>query len=188
MGPTMPVFRTRVVQRLGVPETTRRERVVHSLDGLESPVRSVDLTDTGARLWLRTTEQLGPLGGLDYALGLDAGGILPTVAISIASDLPYKIAWKLQLPLDGAVRFHEPHAIRPDVYAYGIEPGHRMLLVDDEVTTGRTLADLTRGLRAAGAHPIAAVCLVEDIRHNARALLAELDLPLVSLATLEPPC
>ncbi|MFC9266414.1 phosphoribosyltransferase [Streptomyces zhihengii] len=111
------------------------------------------------------------LNSVDFLLGLDAGGILPTVSLASAARLPYKIAWKLHLPLDGAVRFSEPHAMRTDVFAYGIAPGQRIVIVDDEITTGRTLTDLTRRLREAGAVPLAAACLVEDTTREARDLL-----------------
>lgn len=77
--------------------------------------------------------------------------------------------------------------MRTDVFAYGIAPGQRIVIVDDEITTGRTLADLTRRLREAGAVPLAATCLVEDTTRGARALLDELELPLVSLTTIKGP-
>ncbi|MFD5319393.1 phosphoribosyltransferase domain-containing protein [Streptomyces sp. NPDC127098] len=182
----VPPFSARIVERLGVGAASRRERVVHSLDGLEDPVRPDALAATGNRLWECLRAQLPSVtGAVDFLLGLDAGGILPTVALSTAARLPYKIAWKLHLPLDGAVRFSEPHAMRTDVFAYGIAPGQRIVLVDDEITTGRTLADLTRRLREVGAIPLAAACLVEDTTRGARALLTDLDLPLVSLTTIE---
>ncbi|MFG2827386.1 phosphoribosyltransferase domain-containing protein [Streptomyces sp. NPDC048434] len=175
-----------MLERLGVGVTSRRERVVHSLDGLEEPVHPNALATTGARLWRRLQEQV-PFGleSMDFLLGLDAGGILPAVSLAGAAKLPYKIAWKLHLPLDGAVRFSEPHAMRTDVFAYGIAPGQRIVLVDDEITTGRTLADLTRRLQEAGAVPLAAVCLVEDTTRGARDLLTGLGLPLISLTTIE---
>ncbi|WP_073756775.1 phosphoribosyltransferase family protein [Streptomyces sp. CB03234] len=75
--------------------------------------------------------------------------------------------------------------MRADVFAYGIVPGQRIVLVDDEITTGRTLADLTRRLREAGTVPLAAACLVEDTTRGGRALLADLGVPLVSLTTIE---
>jgi len=182
----IPPFSARIVERLGVNATSRRERVIHSLDGLEDPVHPDTLATVGARLWQRVQEQVPDgLGPVDFLLGLDAGGILPTVSLAAAAELPYKIAWKLHLPLDGAVRFSEPHAMRTDVFAYGIAPGHRIILVDDEITTGRTLADLTRRLREAGAVPLAAACLVEDTTRGARELLGGLDLPLVALTTIE---
>lgn len=181
----VPPFSARIVERLGVGPTSRRERVIHSLDGLEDAVHPDALASAGTRLWeLLVTEVPEALGTVDFLLGLDAGGILPTVSLASAAALPYKIAWKLHLPLDGAVRFSEPHAMRTDVFAYGIAPGQRMLLVDDEITTGRTLADLTRRLREAGAQPVAAACLVEDATQGARALLADIGMPLVALTVM----
>ncbi|MFG2407229.1 phosphoribosyltransferase [Streptomyces brevispora] len=185
---TVQPFSARIVERLSVGAASRRERVIHSLDGLEDPVHPESLATIGADLWQRLQEQVPDgLGAVDYLLGLDAGGILPTVSLSAAAHLPYKIAWKLHLPLDGAVRFSEPHAMRTDVFAYGITPRQRMVLVDDEITTGRTLADLTCRLREAGAVPLAAVCLVEDTTRGARDLLTGLGLPLVALTTIEGP-
>ncbi|EGX59789.1 phosphoribosyltransferase [Streptomyces zinciresistens K42] len=182
----VPPFTAQIVERLSVGATSRRERVIHSLDGLENPVHPETLAHTGAGLWRLLQEQVPDgLGSVDFLLGLDAGGILPTVALASAAQLPYKIAWKLHLPLDGAVRFSEPHAMRTDVFAYGITPGQRIVVVDDEITTGRTLADLTRRLREAGAAPLVAACLVEDTTRGARDLLTDLGLPLVSLTTIE---
>lgn len=182
----VPPFSARVVERLSIGATSRRERIVHSLDGLEAPVHPEALASIGGLLWERLQAHLSYSGDTaDFLLGLDAGGILPTVSLATASRLPYKIAWKLHLPLDGAVRFCEPHAMRTDVFAYGIAPGQRIILVDDEITTGQTLADLTRRLRDAGAEPLAAACLVEDTTRGARALLDGLGLPLVSLTTIE---
>ncbi|MER5736963.1 phosphoribosyltransferase [Streptomyces sp. NPDC002262] len=179
-------FSARIVERLSVGATSRRERVIHSLDGLETPVHPDTLAHTGADLWHLLQKQVPDgLDSVDFLLGLDAGGILPTVSLAGAAHLPYKIAWKLHLPLDGPVRFSEPHAMRTDVFAYGIAPDQRIVIVDDEITTGRTLADLTRRLREAGAVPLAAACLVEDTTRGARDLLTDLGLPLVSLTTIE---
>lgn len=180
-----PAFSARIVPRLSVPDTSRRERVIHSLDGLENPVHPTALTHTGDVLWEQLIDEAGELmGPVDFLLGLDAGGILPTIGLASASRLPYKIAWKLHLPLSGAVSFTEPHATRTQVFAYGISAGQRIILVDDEVTTGHTLANLTTRLRQVGAIPLAAACLVEDTTRGARHLLADLGLPLVSLTTL----
>jgi adenine/guanine phosphoribosyltransferase-like PRPP-binding protein len=182
----VPPFSARVVERLSIGATSRRERVIHSLDGLEDPVHPETLAAVGGLLWERLHAQLSYADRTaDFLLGLDAGGILPTLSLATVSRLPYKIAWKLHLPLKGAVRFREPHAMRTDVFAYGIAPGQRIILVDDEITTGQTLADLTRRLREAGAEPLAAACLVEDTTRGARALLDGLGLPLVSLTTIE---
>lgn len=183
MSPTMD-FTADLIPRLDVGPHARAERVVHSLDGLRVPVRADDLLSIGGRLWAKARAELPDLRDIDYVLGLDAGGILPTVALAMAADLPYKIAWKLRLPLPGMIRFTEPHANRPDVYAYGIAAGQRVLIVDDEVTTGETLRGLVEQLRVAGAVPLGAVCLVEDRGHGSRELLDGHGIPLVALTSL----
>ncbi|ACU77771.1 phosphoribosyltransferase [Catenulispora acidiphila DSM 44928] len=173
------------VARLGPDGTARPDRIVHALDGLCEPVDVTDLADVALHLWRTCREQLDQSGTApDYLLGLDAGGIVPALALAQTSGIPFKIAWKLQLELPDAIHFTEPHSSRPDMYAYAIEAGAQILLVDDEITTGRTLASLAEALRAAGAVPVAAACLIEDVRHGGRELLAEQGVPLVSLLKL----
>jgi len=181
-------FSAKIIERRGVTAQQRAERIVHRLDGLEEPVTTDEVNATAEELWGRCQGALDHLDRVDFILGLDAGGIIPTLGLAAASGLPYKIAWKLDLPLRGAVRFSEPHAVRRDVHAYHIEPRQRILVVDDEVTTGMTLVNLATALRKAGAEPIGAACLVEDIRHRARERLAAGGINLVSLMTIGEPC
>jgi adenine phosphoribosyltransferase len=181
-------FTAKIVERRGVTAQQRAERIVHRLDGLEGPVTMDEVSSTAEHLWERCQGTLDHLDRVDFILGLDAGGIIPTLGMASASGLPYKIAWKLDLPLRGAVRFTEPHAIRRDVHAYHIEPRQRILIVDDEVTTGMTLINLTAALRQAGAEPIGAACLVEDTRHQARERLAASGVNLASLTTIGQRC
>ena len=70
------------------------------------------------------------------------------------------------------------------MFAYGIAPEHSYVLIDDEVTTGVTLVNLAQALRRHGANPVAAVCLAEDTRYQARSVIEEFGLPLVSLARI----
>ncbi len=177
-------FTAKIVERRGVTRQQRAERIVHRLDGLEGPVAIGEVNAAGNHLWGLCQNVLDDLDRVDFILGLDAGGIIPTLGLATASGLPYKIAWKLDLPLRGAVRFTEPHAMRRDVHAYHIEPRQRILVVDDEVTTGMTLVNLAAALRGVGAEPIGAACLVEDTRHHARGLLASIGVTLVSLTTI----
>lgn len=181
-------FAAKVIERRGVTGQQRAERIIHRLDGIEGPVTMDEVKATADELWSRCQVTLDHLDRIDFILGLDAGGIIPTLGLAAASGLPYKIAWKLDLPLHGAVHFTEPHAIRRDVHAYHIEPRQRILIVDDEVTTGMTLVNLAAALRRAGAEPIGAACLVEDIRQQARERLAAGDINLVSLMTIGEPC
>jgi adenine phosphoribosyltransferase len=120
----------------------------------------------------------------DLLLGLDAGGIVPTVAVALASGMPYRLAWKLDLDLPHKHLFTEPHARRTKVFAYGDLAGARVLLIDDEVTTGRTLASLATVLRDTGAQVTGAACLIEDSTGNPRLLLESLGVPLCALTRI----
>ena len=171
---TMPLIATgypaRRVPRVGVAPEVRGERVVHQLDGIEPEVHPADLLAVGHQLWdlWRRHPQFTPC---DLILGLDAGGILPTVALSLASATPYKLAWKLDLDLPDKRVFHERHARRTDVFVYGDLRGRRVLIVDDEITSGHTVASLLDVLVAAGATAVGVMCLVEDTAGAGRSLV-----------------
>jgi adenine phosphoribosyltransferase len=117
-------------------------------------------------------------------LGLDAGGILPTVAIALVSDTPYRLAWKLDLDLPDKRQFSEPHARRTDVYTYGDLAGSRVLIIDDEITTGATVHNLVATLRAASANVVGVACLIEDTTGDGRQRLMSAEVPLCTLTRL----
>jgi adenine phosphoribosyltransferase len=156
---------------------------VHELDGILGPVAPQALLDAGSALWAEWTRH-PQYTAPDLLLGLDAGGILPTVAVALASGLPYRLAWKLDLDLPGKRRFSEPHARRTDVFTYGDLAGTRMLIVDDEITTGETTGNLIAVLRGAGATVTGVACLVEDTSGGAQAPLRLQGVPLCSLTRL----
>jgi adenine phosphoribosyltransferase len=176
-------YQARRVRRLGVTSDMRDMRIIHELDGICGQVHPTTLLRTGGALWdawRRHPDFAAP----DLLLGLDAGGILPTVAVALASDLPYQLAWKLDLDLPDKHRFTEPHARRTEVFTYGDLAGTRVLLVDDEITTGRTLANLVAVLRAAAVHVTGIACLIEDTTGTPRPLLESLGVPLCTLTQL----
>lgn len=185
--PAAQTLNARTVPRLGVDRSGRPERIMHALDGLLEPADATSVGEISAQLWTacRTLLEVAEAEP-DFILGLEAGGIVPAVGLAIASGLPYKIAYKLRLALPGTIQFIEPHSARREMYAYGIESGQRILIVDDEITTGRTIANLVRILRQAGAEPLGAACLIEDTSCGGRERLSELGMSLASLTTL--PC
>lgn len=176
-------YQARRVRRLGVPTEIRDVRIVHDLDGILEQVHPATLLRTGHALW-EAWRRHPAFGTPDVLLGLDAGGILPTVAVALASDLPYRLAWKLDLDLPSKRQFTEPHACRTEVFTYGELTGTRLLIVDDEITTGNTLSNLVAVLRDATVDVIGIACLIEDTTGNARSLLDSLEVPLCTLTQL----
>jgi adenine phosphoribosyltransferase len=176
-------YQARRVRRLSVAPGMRDMRIVHELDGIAGQVRPTALLQAGSRLWETWRHHPG-FSMPDLLLGLDAGGIVPTVAVALASGLPYRLAWKLDLDLPDKHRFTEPHARRTSVFAYGHLAGARVLLIDDEVTTGRTLASLVTVLRDSNAQVTGAACLIEDTSGDPRSLLESLGVPLCALTRI----
>lgn len=182
-APENLVYQAKRVRRLSVPKHTRDIRIVHELDGIVDQVHPATLMRTGNALWEAWSSH-PEFTAPDMLLGLDAGGILPTVAVALASDLPYRLAWKLDLDLPHKRRFTEPHARRTEVFTYGDLAETRVLLVDDEITTGNTLANLITVLRDSGVEVTGIACLIEDTTGNARPLMASLGVPLCTLTQL----
>lgn len=182
-NPAAVTFAAQWVRRLGVPGHARQVRVIHDLDGIRHEVAPGLVTTIGGALWEAWVDDRA-FTAPDLLLGLDAGGILPTVAVALASGLPYRLAWKLDLDLPHKARFGEPHARRTDVYTYGDLAGRRVLIVDDEITTGHTLAGLIQVLRDGGARITGVVCLIEDTAGEARAVMDTLKVPLCTLTRI----
>lgn len=178
---TIDKYHTRHVRRLA--QGVRPVRVMHALDGIEQEVPPTMVSEVGCALWdswQRHPDYRQP----NLLVGLDAGGILPTLALSSVSDTPYRLAWRLDLDLPDKHVFMEPHSALPELYLYGPFEGKRVLIVDDEVTTGRTAINLRDVLVAAHAQVIGVACLVEDTAGGARARMAALELPLCSMTSL----
>jgi adenine/guanine phosphoribosyltransferase-like PRPP-binding protein len=171
------------VRRLGIEPEVRDVRIVHELDGILDHVHPAALVRTGQALWGAWSRHPA-FGRPDVLLGLDAGGILPTVAVALASGLPYRLAWKLDLDLPHKRRFTEHNARRTDVFTYGDLTGARVLIVDDEITTGRTAINLVSVLREADVVVRGVACLVEESAGGARHLLELHGVPLCTLTRL----
>lgn len=173
----------RRVPRLGIQAGMRAVRVVHRLDGIEHDVPPDHVVYAGHSLW-QAWQAHPAFRPADLIVGLDAGGIVPALAVALASRTPYRLAWKLDLDLPRKHVFHEPHARRREVFVYGELRGRRVLVVDDEVTTGQTITNLTAALCTAGADVVGVACLVEDTDGGGRSQLARQGLPLCALSTL----
>jgi adenine phosphoribosyltransferase len=131
-----------------VPVTDRpRGLLAHHLDGRFMPMDPRELQGVVDRLLPRVE-----MAGVDHVLGVPEGGTVVAFAFAQAVGLPLVLSSRMVAALPDAIYFEEPHSVTADRhnYIYGLRRGDHVIIVDDEVTTGRTLLNAVRALRGAG--------------------------------------
>jgi adenine phosphoribosyltransferase len=124
----------------------RKRHLTHPLNGRLYPV------DHAALEWLvGTLVARIDLTSVDCVVGFPEGGSIPAYAFGRAADRPVILASRIRLDVPGAIAFEEPHAsIGTTQYLYGLEPGDRVVAVEDELTNGHTTLNAVRAARKAG--------------------------------------
>jgi orotate phosphoribosyltransferase len=120
------------------------------------------------------------------ALKLKLARVLPdlrvdlTVAPAIGGIVfGYELARQLGVQSQFVERVEGRFALRR---GFGIEPGTRVLIAEDVVTTGLSVREAIDCVRAHGAEVVAAACVIDRSAGH-----AQLDVPLVALAEVELP-
>ena len=125
----------------------RRYKFLNGLDGRAIPLLGERLFDDARALYSK-------FGGeeFDYVLGFAEGGMVPAFALSMAAQRPLIGSYRLRLKLEGEILFQEPHSERSAHYVYGLKPGDRVVIVEDEITSGKTTGNAVKALEDAGIH------------------------------------
>jgi adenine phosphoribosyltransferase len=105
--------------------------------------------------------------GAEDVVGLAPGGIPIAVGLAYELEAPAVIAYKCRLDLPREITWTEPHATNNRFYLYGLEPGTRVVVIDDEVDSGHTLTNAVRSLSAHGIDVLEVGAVVETL-HRAR--------------------
>ena len=131
-----------------VPQVNGRRHIVHRLDGRSVAMDPKELLSLARELAMDID-----MGGVDYVVGFPEGGVLPAFAVAQIVDRPLLLSTRLHLMLAPAISFEEPHTLLGTThYLHGLRAAHRVVIIEDEVTTGRTIINAVRALRAAGVH------------------------------------
>ena len=144
-----------------------RGQLATPIDGRYGAMNPAELQKAIASL-----TQLVDLSGVQHALGIPEGGYLPAYAFAVETGLRLVLASIFKPSGAGIVSFVEEHD-QPALatkHVYGLAAGDHVLVVEDEVTTGRTLINCVRALRAAGIRcdQAAAVYAADDSAMRAR--------------------
>lgn len=143
--------------------------------GLHSPVflqKNLVFMDAErcARLCKALAEKItAAVGPVDVAISPAVGGIIPG----------YETARWLRVPSMYVEREGGAFKLRR---GFHVEPGQKVVMVEDIVTTGLSSRECIAAIEAAGGTVVAAACIVD--RSGGR---ADVGVPLVALATLDVP-
>ena len=175
-APSPPASLLAALQRVSVIRAIGRERgqLGSPLDGrCGAPLRPEHLQPLIERL-----AGLVYLDGIDVVLGIPEAGNVPAYAFAAQTGLPLVLATNLELELPGLIRFTEDHVLPAAraMHIYGLSAGQNVLIVEDEITTGMTVLNCVRALRAAGVRvdQVASVLAVDDPEARARLAAANL--------------
>jgi len=124
-----------------------RAQLASALDGRYGPLDPSALSDVMA--WL--TPQFD-LDGVDCVVGIPEGGLVAAYAFAAAADLPVVLGsiWCPDIP--GIVSFEDARAPIGwnGKHIMGLKPGDCVIVIEAAITSGRTLINCVRALRAAG--------------------------------------
>jgi adenine/guanine phosphoribosyltransferase-like PRPP-binding protein len=125
------------------------------------------------------------LRGVDYVLGIPEGGCIPAYAFAVETGLRVVLAsiWRPDVP--AVVSFTEEHdlPVIAGKHIHGLVAGDHVIVVEDEVTSGRTIVNCVRALRAAGIRcdQVATIYAADDPAMRARVVAEGIRLHVVRL-------
>ena len=109
-------------------------------------VRKADLTD------------------VDKIVAPEAMGIHIATAVSLATDIPLVVARKRGYGLDGEISLSKETGYEEtDLYVNDVRDGDRLLVLDDVLSTGGTLAALLPALESIGAEVVDTVVVIGKV-------------------------
>ena len=121
----------------------------------------------------------------------EVSGIAPALALGMVYGVPVVYARKkrpITMP-DTVLETRAPSHTKGGVTRLIVSPeylGHRdrVVIVDDFLATGKTIEALAGLVRASGAELLGVGCIIEKVFEAGRATLAELHVPVISLAVI----
>ncbi|MEM4702904.1 MAG: phosphoribosyltransferase [Candidatus Pacearchaeota archaeon] len=155
----------------------RQFMIAHPFDGLDEPLYPEKLTAMMVELIGRVEYKKA-----DCIIGLDATGIIPATAASLLTGLPLRVAYKANLDIKNKIIFKEPGTPHPDVYIYNLPKGTKVIIVDDEIRSGRTMCNCIKAIKQCGSQVMDVIVPVESTKFGARKKIKKLGYDLISYA------
>jgi len=124
----------------------QKRYLTHPLNGRFCPV-DYDMLDTLAGRLAAGIDAVN----VDCVLGFPEGGTIPAYAVGRALDRPVLMGSRLPIDEPDTITFEQPQAGLGTTHrVYGLRPGTRVIIVEDELTNGGMAVNAVRALRGAG--------------------------------------
>jgi len=110
------------------------------------------------------TEAITKIANLnvDKIVCVEAMGIHIATALSLKTGIPFVVVRKRVYNLEGEVSVHQITGYsESELFINGVEKGDRIILVDDVVSTGGTMAAVLKALKNLGAEIVDVVAVIE---------------------------
>ncbi len=128
--------------------------------------------------------RVADLDRVDKIVTPEAMGIHISAAVSLTTDVPLVVIRKREYGLDGEVSLHQQTGYsESEMYINDVEPGDRVLVLDDLLSTGGTLAAVTEALADIGADIVDTVVVVR--KADADSAMDEKEHDVTSLVDIE---
>jgi len=120
---------------------------------------------------------------VDKIVTPEAMGIHISTAVSLFADLPLVVVRKRAYGLPGEVGIHqETGYAESEMYLNDVDPGDRVLVLDDLLSTGNTLQAITAALQDVGATIADVVVVIRKV--DTASAMADEDVPVHSLVDI----
>ncbi len=104
------------------------------------------------------------LENVDHIVTPAAMGIHISTAVSLMTDIPMTVIRKREYGLDGEVSIAQKTGYSEnEMFINDVEPGDRVLVIDDVLSTGGTLASVLTALDEIGADVIDTVAVIKKV-------------------------
>lgn len=170
-----------IVNRVNISIGTRKERVINPVDGINNIVKYEDIENISIFFEKELLRNNIDLGNIDFLIGLDSGGFVPTFGLAALTKIPFKLAWKVNLDIDKKFIINEPYAVGKEIYIYNLPISKNVIIVDDEITTGKSILNLFDVLQSQNITVLAVLVITEITDFNSKIIIEnQLKCPLIS--------
>ncbi len=123
----------------------KKYKVIHPFDGRIIPLEPITLKKYSILLSKKICFK-----NANYIVGFAEGGILSAYGLSEVTGIPMVGSYRVRLKVKNEITFEEPHSMRSQHFIYNLKAGDKIIIIEDEITTGSTLLNAVKTFKDSG--------------------------------------